>query len=77
VDLYGHLAPSANISWVDGLDSVETKEQSATPAQLRTAEDDGQPAEVIEKTGGPGRSRTADLRFRKPTLYPSELRGHM
>ena len=26
--------------------------------------------------GGPGRSRTADLRFRKPTLYPSELRGH-
>jgi hypothetical protein len=25
--------------------------------------------------GGPGRSRTADLRFRKPLLYPSELRG--
>jgi hypothetical protein len=25
--------------------------------------------------GGPGRSRTADLRFRKPSLYPSELRG--
>src|SRR5690349_10303237 len=23
----------------------------------------------------PGRSRTADLRFRKPLLYPSELRG--
>ena len=27
-------------------------------------------------SGGPGRSRTADLRFRKPSLYPSELRGH-
>jgi hypothetical protein len=27
------------------------------------------------RTGGPGRSRTADLRFRKPSLYPSELRG--
>src|SRR5579885_2857464 len=26
-------------------------------------------------SGGPGRSRTADLRFRKPSLYPSELRG--
>ena len=26
--------------------------------------------------GGPGQSRTADLRFRKPLLYPSELRGH-
>src|SRR5262249_8134023 len=23
----------------------------------------------------PGQSRTADLRFRKPLLYPSELRG--
>jgi Phage integrase family len=75
VDLYGHLAPSANISWVDGLDSAGTKEQSVTPAQLRTAEGEGQPVEVIDKTGGPGRSRTADLRFRKPSLYPSELRG--
>ncbi len=27
------------------------------------------------RNGGPGRSRTADLRFRKPSLYPSELRG--
>src|SRR6478736_1263184 len=26
--------------------------------------------------GGPGVSRTRDLRFRKPLLYPSELRGH-
>ena len=25
----------------------------------------------------PGRNRTADLRFRKPLLYPSELRGHL
>jgi hypothetical protein len=29
------------------------------------------------ETGGPGRSRTADLRFRKPSLYPSELRGRV
>ena len=26
-------------------------------------------------SGGPGQSRTADQRFRKPLLYPSELRG--
>jgi hypothetical protein len=26
--------------------------------------------------GSPGQSRTADLRFRKPLLYPSELQGH-
>jgi len=28
-----------------------------------------------KKDGGPGQSRTADQRFRKPLLYPSELRG--
>jgi hypothetical protein len=31
-------------------------------------------APLLER-GGPGQSRTADLRFRKPLLYPSELRG--
>ncbi len=30
----------------------------------------------FSKTGSPGQIRTADLRFRKPLLYPSELRGH-
>ena len=29
------------------------------------------------RDGGPGQSRTADLRFRKPLLYPSELRGRV
>lgn len=27
--------------------------------------------------GDPGLIRTADLRFRKPMLYPTELRGHV
>jgi hypothetical protein len=26
------------------------------------------------KIGGPERTRTSDLRFRKPLLYPAELR---
>jgi hypothetical protein len=30
---------------------------------------------VCKIDGGPGRSRTADQRFRKPLLYPTELRG--
>jgi hypothetical protein len=34
-------------------------------------------AKIIEDNGGPGVSRTRDLRFRKPLLYPSELRGHL
>ena len=29
------------------------------------------------RSGGPGQSRTADQRFRKPLLYPSELRGQL
>ena len=29
-----------------------------------------------EKNGTPGGARTLDLRFRKPTLYPAELRAH-
>jgi hypothetical protein len=29
----------------------------------------------VKCDGGPGRSRTADQRFRKPLLYPTELRG--
>jgi hypothetical protein len=29
-----------------------------------------------EQSGGAGESRTPDLRFRKPPLYPSELQPH-
>ena|SRR5438309_2410441 len=32
-------------------------------------------SEYLENNGSPGVSRTPDLRFRKPLLYPSELRG--
>jgi hypothetical protein len=49
----------------------------------RGAIDDGRryPNQVTETLvrivhGGPGQSRTADQRFRKPLLYPSELQGH-
>jgi aryl sulfotransferase len=30
----------------------------------------------FERLGVPGRTRTCDPRFRKPMLYPAELRGH-
>jgi hypothetical protein len=72
---YGHLVPSANVGWVDGLDTTEPVEQSATPAQQETEDENDDNCEVIENAGGPGVSRTRDLRFRKPLLYPSELRG--
>jgi integrase len=41
----------------------------ALPAALRRG---GQPIEI---PGAPERTRTSDTRFRKPLLYPSELRG--
>ena len=75
VDLYGHLVPSANIAWVDRLDGETSPQQNATPAQLNEGDEQEVSPEVLEKCGGPGQSRTADLRFRKPLLYPSELRG--
>ena len=31
---------------------------------------------MIDLIGGPERTRTSDLRFRKPLLYPTELRDH-
>src|SRR5438128_9003519 len=31
------------------------------------------PVRAVNQIGGPGRTRTCDLRFRKPTLYPAEL----
>jgi Site-specific recombinase XerD len=42
-DVYGHLIPGANISWVDGLDPERQPNQSATPAQpqLKPAGDEG------------------------------------
>ncbi len=52
-------------------------EESATPAQQETEEENDESFEVNENSGGPGVSRTRDLRFRKPLLYPSELRGQL
>jgi hypothetical protein len=33
-------------------------------------------SKVDSRIGGPERTRTSDLRFRKPLLYPAELRDH-
>ncbi len=32
-------------------------------------------AVTVGEYGDPGRTRTCDIRFRKPMLYPAELRG--
>ena len=64
-----------HIAWVNRLDRKTSQQQNATPAQLDEEGEQEVSPKALENNGGPGQSRTADLRFRKPLLYPSELRG--
>ena len=69
-DVYGHLIPGANISWVDRLDVESTPQQNATTAQLaaRTTLGTGalQPLEVTDNaeknSGERGRNELSLLR---------------
>jgi integrase len=61
VDTYGHLIPSANIAWVDRLDTETTPQRNATPAQLKETIGDPEIAQVLEGIGGGGWTRTNDL----------------
>src|SRR5215469_5767001 len=62
-DVYGHLIPGANISWVDRLDEETTPQQSATPAQpgQETEKEElvpaGEPIESERDVGERGRNR--------------------
>jgi hypothetical protein len=73
-DIYGHLIPGANVSFVDRLDEVPkqqektTPEQNATPAQPPSEAEATIPPEIIELIGGGGRTRTYDLRIMRPSL---------
>jgi integrase len=74
VDTYGHLVPSANVSYVDRLDAKpepleETSpQQNATPAQQWAEGGSEIPLEVADLIGGGGWTRTNDLRIMRPSL---------
>jgi hypothetical protein len=74
VDTYGHLIPGANVGYVDRLDGMlaeqadTTRQQSAPPAQQGEMELPSDRLQVIEGTGGGGRTRTYDLRIMRPSL---------
>ena len=74
VDIYGHLIPSANVSFVDRLDEAvqqeekTTLQQNATQAQPAKSREDAIPREVADLVGGGGRTRTYDLRIMRPSL---------
>jgi integrase len=74
VDIYGHLIPGANVSFVDSLDRLPeeswktTPQQNATQAQLPENGGSDNPAEVADLIGGGEWTRTTDLRIMRPSL---------
>jgi integrase len=74
VDIYGHLIPGANVSFVDRLDeksnekAEEGQQQNATQAQPAKNREDVIPPEVADLIGGGGWTRTNDLRIMRPSL---------
>ena len=78
VDTYGHLIPGANRGAVNRLaravDDAKVRE-TATPAQPTVTTGSEVVAEVLDKNGAPGVTRTPGTQFRKLLLYPPELRG--
>jgi integrase len=74
VDIYAHLIPGANVSFVDTLDAEPgqhgetTTQQNATPAQQSPQSETEIPSEVADLIGGGGWTRTNDLRIMRPSL---------
>jgi len=74
VDIYGHLIPGANVSFVDSLDRLPeepgktTPQQNATQAQPPENGESNIPAEVVDLIGGGEWTRTTDLRIMRPSL---------
>jgi hypothetical protein len=73
-DTYGHLIPSANVSFVDTLDTKQkpveqtSPQQNATQAQLTTEPESEIPSELADLIGGGGWTRTNDLGIMRPSL---------
>jgi len=74
VDIYGHLIPGANVSFVDTLDAKSgqheeaTPQQNATPAQQQEGGEAAISSEVADLIGGGAWTRTTDLRIMRPSL---------
>ncbi len=72
---YAHLSPGHKRKAVNTLDDVLNSTQGNFSSQLG-AKGDEPLSQVLIEQYTPERIRTSDLRFRKPSLYPSELRAH-
>jgi integrase len=73
-DVYGHLIPGANISWVDRLDEQSSPQQNATPTQPAEQEEKDasiERGELVEGKGDcgeRGRNRTFNLLIKSQLL---------
>ena len=70
-DIYAHLIPGANVSFVDTLDGQDEKtttQPNATPAQQGQCGGTKPPSEVADLVGGGAWTRTTDLRIMRPSL---------
>jgi integrase len=74
VDIYGHLIPGANVSFVDQLDEVPQERAKTTPHQSAPGTHQAEnamesiPPDIADLIGGGGRTRTYDLRIMRPSL---------
>jgi hypothetical protein len=68
-DVYGHLVPGANISFVDRLDAPCSARQSATPAQQSLAAESGEFTEVLENIWLGGRDSNPDTQIQSLQSY--------
>ena len=74
VDIYGHLIPGANVSFVDKLDELPAQEaettlhQSAPGTHQPESGEEREIAELADLIGGGGWTRTNDLRIMRPSL---------
>jgi len=74
VDIYGHLIPGADVSFVDRLDKAPQECAETTPHQSAPGTHQAEkrepeiPSEVADLIGGGGWTRTNDLRIMRPSL---------
>ena len=82
LDIYSHFFEGRDRQWVNQLDDQgerETGEEGEirNPAATSEASVGGEDSQALDRYGAPDTNRTCDPRFRKPLLYPTELRGHL
>ena len=69
VDIYGHLIPGANISYVDRLDAVTTPQQSAMPPQCGVRKESDGFEQVLPNEWLGGRDSNPDTQIQSLQSY--------